>query len=445
MSDFFDPADKKNKPVLDFFEDKSWLVIDMSARVRTSIKKSIAQLGSKMSNMHDADNFNDAQDFIRTNKPNFVIGTKTINGGSTIDLFSLHMKVLPNRLQNGFFILAEENSVDEVALALEYEMDGIISLPFTGFTIIDGLVNGVKHKISPSPYLLKVEEGRGSYLSGNLERATETFESSLTMDKHPYESYCFLGQIYSDYNLLEKAIHCYEDSIQHNSEYYKSLNRLSSLYYQTKEFKKAYELNFHMAQKFPTAPAKIPELIRLSIINKKYEDIGSYLKIFNTISEPDVQTQIYLAAGLAVLGKYFISHDDPEKGVEALKTAFKYSNGKYEILKSIMYSFAEAKKSDVLFKLFEHVDLALWPENVHGLYFYNVHLTSKDDAHVIALGEQLLKKKIKDIHIYRGVIERGIKMKRKIGIIEGQVLEAIKEFPESKEEFEELYARAEVL
>lgn len=65
-----------------------------------------------------------------------------------------------------------------------------------------------------------------------------------------------------------------------------------------KEYKKAYDMSFLLAQKFPTPPNKIPDLIRLSIINQRYEDINNYLKIFNFVSQIRA-LKFLLSAGLA--------------------------------------------------------------------------------------------------------------------------------------------------
>lgn len=440
MSLAFDPTDKKNKPIIDYFENKTWLVLESSSSVRASIKKSIAQLGSKISNMIDADNFVDAQHLIETKKPHFVIGNNTIKGGSTVSLFDSHLKVSSNRLQSGFFVIADEYSMSQVASTLEYEMDGIITLPFSALKVMDCLVNGVKNKISPTPYQLKLEEGRTHYLTGDLESATACFQSALALHTRPYESLYFLGIIYNDNNLVDNAIASFEESVRHNSDCFKTLNCLSNLYFQTKNYKKAYDVNYLMVQKFPISPEKIPDLIKLSIINKKYEDINNYLQLIQCVKAPDSQTQISLAAGLAILGKYFLSQNDIDQAVEALTTSFKFSNGKYEILKNITYSFTECQKIDVLQALFEQVDLDIWPDKVKGLYFHCLQFTSNDDNYVIAFGEQLLKQRIKEVHIYKGLILRGIKMKRKLVIIDGLVFSAIKDFPEEKEEFEKLLA-----
>lgn len=443
MSEYFDPLDKKNKAILDYFENKSWLIIDASTSTRTSIKKSVVQLGSKLSNMIDCDNYTDALKIIETKGPHYIIGNNTINGGSSVQLFESHLKKVPNRLGSGFFVIADSSAIEEVALALEYDMDGIIVQPFTGSSVIDSVLQSVKAKITPSNYASKIEEGRTSLLKGNLERAMESFQTAVKLNARPYEGFYFLGQIYTEYELKEKAISSYEESVQHNPEYFKSLNRLRSIYYHQNDYKKAYDINLTMAKKYPTPSNRIPELVRLSIINEKYEDINNYLKVYRTIQTPETQTQTSISAGLAILGKYFINKREIDKAVDALKGSFKFSNGKYEILKSISQSFEECEKLNVLLDMFEETDLDQWPENVQGVYFHVIHLTSKDDQMVIMTGERLLAKKIKDVLIYRGLIERSINMKRKLGSLESLVLQATRDFPDYKSEFEDLLIKAQ--
>lgn len=436
MSTFFDPTEKKNKPILDYFENKSWLVVEMSSSTRTSIKKTITQLGAKMSNMFDADNFKDAEALIQSKKPHYVIGNKNINGGSTVTLFDTHMKAMPNRIHSGFFIITDENSMSEVSLALEYDMDGIISVPFTGATIIDTLLAGVKHKVEPSAYLRKIEDGRVKYIQGELDSAKETFQNALPLSKLPYEGHYFIGKIHFDKNAQDDAVLSFEESIKYNAEFYKTLKILSALYYQRKEFVKAYNTNLQMAQKYPTSPDRIPELIRLSIINQKYEDIINYLKIFHSIQNPSYEMQNYLSAGLAILGKYFVNCNDSEKGVVALKDAFKYSNGKFEIINSITTSFQKFNKLGVLNDLFEEADTSNWSIEAQALQFYALNSVSSDDLRVVTIGEKLVKEKVRDIQVYRGLIDRGMKMRRKVGYIEGLVLKATMVLPEYKDELE---------
>jgi tetratricopeptide (TPR) repeat protein len=430
MSEYFDPLDKKNKAILDYFENKTWLIIDASTSTRTSIKKSVVQLGSKLSNMIDCDNYTDALKIIETKGPHYIVGNNTINGGSSVQLFEPHLKKVSNRLGSGFFVIADSSAIEEVALALEYDMDGIIVQPFTGSSVIDSVLQSVKAKITPSNYASKIEEGRTSLLKGNLERAMESFQTAVKLNARPYEGFYFLGQIYTEYELKEKAISSYEESVQHNPEYFKSLNRLRSIYYHQNDYKKAYDINLTMAKKYPTPSNRIPELVRLSIINEKYEDINNYLKVYRTIQTPETQTQTSISAGLAILGKYFINQREIDKAVDALKGSFKFSNGKYEILKSISQSFEECEKLNILLDMFEETDLDQWPENVQGVYFHVIHLTSKDDQMVIMTGERLLAKKIKDVLIYRGLIERSINMKRKLGSLESLVLQATRDFPD---------------
>lgn len=445
MSTFFDPNEKKNKPIISYFENKSWLILESSASTRTSMKKTITQLGAKLSNMFDADNFLDAEKILNSKKPNYIIGNKNVNGGTITNIFNIHLKIAPNRLENGFFVITEENSMAEVAWALEYDMDGIISLPFTGATIIDTILSAIKHKMAPGAYLKKLEEGREKYFGEDLDSASRIFQEALPLHKHPYEAHYYLGKLKSENNLDEEAIHYYEESIFHNPDFYKALKNLSSLYYHKKNYTRAYDTYMHMSEKYPPSPDKIPELIRLSIINQHYEDIINYFKIFNTIHAPNPEIQINISAGLAILGKYFLGCHDLEKGIEALKGSFKYCNGKCEILKSISESFHKFEKINILFDLFEQADITLWPAGAQAIYFHTMHLSSSDDNRVVMTGEKLIKNKCYDFLIYQGLIERAVKMKRKMNYIEGLVLDGIQHLPKYKNELEALLQEVERL
>ncbi len=442
MSNYFDPSAKENQATLEFFEKKTWLVVDPSTSTRASVKKTLTQIGSKTSNIFDTDNLNEARKLIAEKKPHFIIGNKTLNIGSTIELYNDHLSVLPNRLEAGFFVITEKNSLSEAAIALHHDMDGLISVPFTGQTVINTVLNGVKFKMAPTPYLKRLYQAQELFIKGELDYAFTNFEEAIKLHQHPYEAHYFLAEIHKLRNQTNEAIKTYELALAYNPQHYKTLRDLSALYYQQKDFKKAYEVNVKMAQNYPILPERIPDLVRLSIINQKYSDIINYLNVFDTLKSPSIEIQNAMAAGLAVLGKYFLSLGQAEEAVNTLKRAFQYSNGKYEVLKSISRTFHELNKSEVLLAAFDAIDMSLWPDNAEGIYFQTLHLVSTDSQIVINYGEKLLKRKIIDPGIYRGMIERGIKMKRKLGIIEGQVFEAIKHFPAQKEEFEGLLEEA---
>lgn len=442
MSNYFDSTAKENKPIIDYFEHKTWLILDTSGSSRSSIKKSITNLGSKIANMHDADNVIDAQKLIETKKPHFIVANKNINGGSTLSLHELHLKTNPNRINCGFYIITEENSLSEVAVALEHDMDGIISIPFTGAAIINCILNGQKHKVAPTPYVKKVNEALEKFLRGDFDSALKLFEAAFPLHKHPYEAHFYIGQIHVEKGELELAEAAFEQGVANNPKYFKCLIRVIELYYNHKKFKKAYDTCLLMAQNYPVSPNRLPQLIRLSIINQKYEDMNNYLTIFNSLHGGPSEIQIYLSAGLVILGKYFINSNENDKALEALKSSFKFSTGKYEVLKNITDSFIVLQKTEVLLDMFVKTDMSVWPETAEGFYFYMIHLTSDNDQEVLMHGESLLKKRVKNILIYRGLIERSIKMKRKIGLIESLVIEATNNFPDNREEFEDLFAQA---
>jgi len=72
--------------------------------------------------------------------------------------------------------------------------------------------------------------------------------------------------------------------------------------------------------------------------------------------------QVYLSVGLAILGKYFVNCNDPEKWIEALKYSFKFSNGKYELdgnnVYAMVQSYETLKEEELKFEAHrEYIDL----------------------------------------------------------------------------------------
>lgn len=217
---------------------------------------------------------------------------------------------------------------------------------------------------------------------------------------------------------------------------------MALIYYDIQKYKNSYELCVELVKKFPTPPDIIPKLIHLSIINKNYVDIINYFKIFSKIENPQKNIQTSISAGLATLGIYFSNTESYDKARESLLLAFKFSDGKYEILESITRTFEKMNMLKVLSDEFDNTDTELWPPTAQGFYFHAVNKTVSNHQEVLGLGDKLLRLKIKNILIDIGMIERGIESKRKLGLIESHVQDATRKYPESAHIFEGLLKKA---
>lgn len=444
MSVAFDPRDIKSKPILDYFATKKCLIIDPVSVTRGSIKKTLGFLGADSINMYDVDNYDKGKMLLESKNPDFIIANYNIEGGSVYNLYQEHLKICPNRLSAAFIVIAEPQAVAEVGIVFEYEMDGVITLPMTGASVIETLVKIARSKVEATPYLKSIAEARAHIIKNELNEALDSIEMATTLSKNSYEASFYSGEVHGLRKDFEIATAFYDEAIRLNSGCFRSLSRLRSLYSAQKNFKKAYEINSLMVQKFPTPPNKIPELIRLSVINEQYEDIADYYDIFKKMSDTVLQSQIQsnVSAGLAVLGREYLKQQKKDLGLLALADSFKLSNGKYEILKMILDILEVHKNTKYLYDLFEKIDVDIWPSNAQAVYFYSYHLFSADDSQVYGYGEKLLRAKIKDVLIYKGVIERSISMKRPLGAIETLVLEGTNTFPEQRQMFEKLLENA---
>jgi hypothetical protein len=64
------------------------------------------------------------------------------------------------------------------------------------------------------------------------------------------------------------------------------------------------------------SPERIPDLIKLAVVNKKYDDIFFFYDFSQKIEIQDIVIKKHLAAGLAICGKFLLDGEKKKKGVE---------------------------------------------------------------------------------------------------------------------------------
>src|SRR5690606_6728892 len=109
--------------------------------------------------------------------------------------------------------------------------------------------------------------------------------------------------------------------------------------------KKQYDISCKILEHYPLSPSEIPDLTRLSIKNMMYEDIIKYDGVFSKIKYTSDNIKVYLSAGLAICGRFFISKSKFDEATKSLVKSAQLSSGKPEILKSLITSFITMNKS----------------------------------------------------------------------------------------------------
>lgn len=441
---YFDPASKENKPIVDYFKSKKCLVVDPSGIIRTTFKKLMVGLGMNSSNIYLTESFFDAQENILKERPNFIFTNYKVHDPNKaehalgIDLLKYHIDVQPNRLDAGFFLTTDENSMSVASIALDHEVDGLFARPFTIETLQTAVLQSIETKVNPPKYSKEIEDGKAKFFTKNFRDAMEIFTKAKSLNEKPTLACYYLGMIERAEARTESAETHFTEGLKFDPFHYKSLRIMAEICFQDKRHEEAYQYHTRIVEKYPVSPDRIPELTRLSIINKKYQDIINYCEIFSSIFDGGGNDMLrtYISAGLAICGKFLLNFKSDKNGVKILEQAAKLSGGKKEIMESTISSLIEANLEQEAERF-----LTTYSTDKTGAVDFDVFkvmIFNKDpskDNDVLALGRKLISKKVKSLEVYRIVLKKAKQLGVKKETIQEMADEAIKFFPKEKKEF----------
>jgi len=436
---------QETQQIAEYFFGKKCLLIDPSSTTRLTIRKMLTGFKVENSDIYNAENFKVAETFIHEHKPHYIFTTYKIKEKNALDLLPLHLKIQPNRIEAGFYILSDENNISAGNALLDNDIDGLFTLPFTIDALVNSLLKSISQKLQPTPYTTSIEKGREYYFLADVSKAKVKFEEAIKLDPAPFSAYSFLGTLHRELKNIPEAKDCFKKALSFKDDHYKSLRHLAEICLELGEYEESYQLNSKILDNYPFNPERIPELTRLSITTKRYEDILNYLKIFTDLKElgNELVTK-FISAGLAICGRYLFTRRDPPdqvRGLDALRQSAKLCRGKKEILKSIVKTLIEAQKADEAKKILEQY--ATEDTNGNDFIFMQIEILdsfSKDPLPILNLGQPLVISKYENSKLYEIMIKRSIEAKRKKAGIEGIINQAIILFPDEKEKYEKILA-----
>ncbi len=276
----------------------------------------MTDIGVKRNMIHVAGTMQEAESIIQAQNIGLVLSDYFIGGGSGFDLFKLIRQSYQTKNKNLSLILVTSNiSQTAVAKAAEEDVDSFIIKPYTLQSIQENLLTTICDKVQPSPYILKVEEGKALIASQKYEEAIVCLEQAMTLHQKPSLALFYLGQAKYLIEQKDEAKGKYNKGLTYNSIHFKCLIGLYDLFMKDKKFVDAYQIAKKIVKNFPANSERLAQIIRLTIITKNYDDIETYYEVFTQLDERPLEIINYLGAGLYVSGKWFMSENEVERAM----------------------------------------------------------------------------------------------------------------------------------
>ncbi|MGB0454336.1 MAG: tetratricopeptide repeat protein [Bacteriovoracaceae bacterium] len=431
------PLDRSNSHLRRYFEGKSFLIVDPSNTIRPIIKKLMIELKAEQINKVP-ETFAEYEDIINSTCPYYIFSTQNFKNKSVEPLVNLHTQIRPDRMNSGFYVITDNNSMASASSKIDSEIDAVISAPFTKQSVYKTLFQSFNKKAKPSEYDKLVNEGRKSFFEEDFETATQPLREAKFLGKKPVLAHYYLGLIEFKNKNFDQAIGCFEQALMIKQDHYRSLNRYLESALKINNLKKAYSAASTILDHYPIPADKIPTFIKLSVANQKYEDIFRYAELFTDLEERNDDLHKHIAAGLAICGKYFLKANDLKKGKEILVKASEMARGNFQIIQTVCLTLISHKITctvdEIMLRVGEYHEFS----EEYKVFEFEIFSYYGKPAKIVQEGLNYIQKGVKTPRIYEAVIKASIDIERKKDLIEDIVIEAKKAFPEHGNKYERM-------
>lgn len=436
----FDASSKVNKPIVSFFNNSKALVLESTAGSRTTVRRLLSSVGVKTSNVEAMGLIGDAIPKMESLKPNIIFTELDLGDRNGLELMEIHKKQYPNSLNTIFILLSSKNSPIITSMAADSDTDGLIIKPFTYAMVEDKLIAVAKTKALPTHYLKSIESAKALIREKKSAEALTTLQEALKLDPKPALAHALIGEIRLEQGDLLQAQKQFEAGLKTVPTHYKSLIGLFQCHSQNKEYDKAYKVGQMITKVHTLPPSRIPDFVRSSVFNHKYEEVLALYDLVTNIDRPDPIVTRHVSAGMVICSKLYLRNKDLKKALELLQKTQKLCGNQIGIQAEIILTLINAGMADEADKMFAKLpdEIKNMPRMLALEVQKLVHLGKPMDA--LNVGMKLVEQQAHCVQLYELMIEQAAKQKCSDAYVANLISKGSTAFPEKASHFEALKA-----
>lgn len=423
------------------YEASQIVVISSNKSLRTNIKKILTDMGFNLASIGIFDDYQTGLKIIEEHTPAIVICSLQEDKIQFNRLLEMHKKLLPNRYKNLFFLMTERTEAYFKNYKYDFDFKDIYSgvqnyAALTNFFVenLKDALNFTKEKLLQA----KIQE-----LINNSEIDKVMSIVSTLDDKHINSNLRIdlLAKISALNNNNQDALRYFNESFAINDSSYITNINLIKIYFDMKEYDKAFSLIKHFTKNHECSPMHIPIFLKVFLFNKDYLNVIRFCSKYITDGTIDQTVKLNMAAALALSGKHLIT-EKPYLAKESLELALSISGGtSFNILSMIItsildttkdYAYAEQLLDQYKSNFSNHIQ--------YPILCFEVAKSRLNPNETFIQTTQLLKEGFKSKSIYESLINASIIIGRKKELIEDIVYDACNTFPENCDFFKTLIA-----
>ncbi len=389
-----------------FLEMNEVLIVDKNASSRSRLIKTLSDLGAKNHRIHSASNIEEANVIIEQKNIGLVLSEYFIGIGSGFDLFKSLRKLYPGKKELCLILVTANISQSAVAKAAEEDVDSFIIKPYTVQSIQESLLSTVYHKIKPSDYVKKIEEGKNLITNGQYTEAEVKLGEAIKMHPKPALALFYLGQAAYLKRYVEQATGSYGQGLSFNNIHYKCLVGLYEIFIEDQKFHEAYQIVRKISKYFPANPDRLSEIVRLAIRTENFQDMQDYYEIFISLEERVQSLVNYLGAGMFIAGKHCLLNGSYDIAFRYFDNIAVSCSSYTKFLRAVVETLVEQEMIEQAEKYLSRFEVSDRSGRDYKISEYLIFAKySIDDGAIIKSGLELYNTQIKDVRCLQALVD----------------------------------------
>ena len=421
----------------DFLKGQSVFIVDGASASRRRLAATMVGLGAQMSKVTLHGSFEEAEADMKARKPRVVICDYMIGGRSGLDLLQAQRSAFPEGKDCLFMLVTGNTSQSAVARAAEEDIDSFILKPYTINSLTESIVSAAINKLYPSEYRKIVEEGKLLLFGGQIDESMVVFERAIGMNSKPALACFYYGQAETLKQALADARGSYLKGISFNKIHYKCLVGLFELFMSQKAYREAYDVIRRVQKYFPANPKRLASVIRLAVLNEKFEDIETLYSIFKDMELRDDEIVRHMIAGLIVAGQNRLRKGESPRAVEIFNDAAISCAGQTNFLRKIIEVMSDHNLGEPMQDVLSRFPLNKQKETDYLVSRYLFMNQTAQPGISIQFGQNLIREGHHSVSLYLALAARMGQLAKK-DAAESLIYDGIRRFPGEKTKFEEL-------
>lgn len=424
--------------LLAFLQNASALILDQSTSSRPVLRRLLGELGVHTQSIKTAESYEEALDVLEFNKPQIVFADFELGERTALDLLRESGRFLNSRFESVFVVIAAENRPVVATAVGEGEVDALLVRPLIVQEVREKFLEAALLKADPGPYLKAIEAGRKLFEEGKDNEALDVFLRARRLDPKPSLACFFEGVVHRKGGRAEKALTSFNEGLSYQPTHYRCLLGVFELQLEQKHFDRAYASGMLLSEHYPIHPKRIPDMIRLCILNDRFVEVLRFAEAVSELDKADETLSKYVSAGLFICGKHLLRLGQQQEALEIFQKTEAVSRGRPAVLRELLVVLFVSGLRGPAEELLRRV-----PPEVSGsaevrmAVLEAVHAEGPD-AKGFLMSQELIREGVHTIRLYEIAILQARGLQRPSHVLEDLLLRALSAFPDQRAQFEKL-------